>query len=273
MSVRTSGAEPVLFGQVMDNDLTYENNKLSSNYVGDKGELNSDAAKIVRDKTYKNSNVKDFVKGFSKVIFTGGEDVSPSLYREPQDVKMPEVEIQYNPERDVSDYLLMSYCIDNNLKVMGICRGMQVLGVVSGASLLQDIPTYFSERGIVYDNTHRTPRELGDDREYAHHNVDIIDSNSHIACAYNCNTLTNAPSWHHQAVGSVNDTNLKVTSQTNTQGINIVESIERTDKDNVFGIQFHPELSVRKNLYHAPNASDFMDYSSALAVFQYFVGL
>ncbi|MBQ1890499.1 MAG: gamma-glutamyl-gamma-aminobutyrate hydrolase family protein, partial [Selenomonas sp.] len=53
----------------------------------------------------------------------------------------------YSAERDVSDYLLMSYCLEKDVPVLAICRGMQMLSVVSGADIIQDIPTYMSGLG------------------------------------------------------------------------------------------------------------------------------
>jgi putative glutamine amidotransferase len=41
----------------------------------------------------------------------------------------------------------MAYCLDNDIPVMGFCRGMQMLGVISGAEVIQDIPTYFEQQG------------------------------------------------------------------------------------------------------------------------------
>ena len=60
------------------------------------------------------------VGGVSAVIFTGGADISPSLYYRPQEWHGIPEEQDYDAERDVSDYLTMSYCLDNGIPVLGV---------------------------------------------------------------------------------------------------------------------------------------------------------
>jgi len=76
------------------------------------------------------------------------------------------------------------------------------------------------------------------------------------------------PSWHHQAVLSVEGTPLKVTAVTKTNGIDIIEAVERTDKPFFIGIQYHPEVAVSKHANGAADASRFMDYENALRYFR-----
>ena len=52
------------------------------------------------------------------------------------------------------------------------------------------------------------------------------------------------PSWHHQAVRSVEGTRLAITGETDTAGERIIEAIERPDKTFVLGLQYHPEIAV-----------------------------
>ena len=56
---------------------------------------------------------------------------------------------------------------------------------------------------------------------------------------------------------------------TDTNGIQMIEAVERTDKTFALGLQFHPEAAVVKNLDDAGNKGDFMDYDTALSIFQY----
>ena len=78
------------------------------------------------------------MQGIDGVFFTGGEDVSPSLFAKPQTEANEGEEI--NATRDISDYTLMAYCLENDVPTLGACRGEQVLGIVSGAGFIQDIP-------------------------------------------------------------------------------------------------------------------------------------
>lgn len=73
---------------------------------------------------------------------------------------------------------------------------------------------------------------------------------------------------YHQIVGNVNGTRLVVTATTMTDGIPIIEGVERPDKDFVIGVQFHPEVAVAKVVDNENDASDFMNYDAALAYFK-----
>jgi len=52
----------------------------------------------------------------------------------------------------------------------------------------------------------------------------------------------------------------------------MIEAVERTDKTFAVGLQFHPEAALVKNLDGAENKGDFMDYDTALRIFQYRAG-
>lgn len=267
-----AGGEPILLKQVIDYDLEYENGMVSDKGVSEDDYLDTEYSEIVKGNTYHNSNVKKVIANVDAVIFTGGEDISPKLLEKPEEWIGIEEEKDFNATRDVSDYLLMSYCIDNNIPTMGFCRGMQMLSVVSGAQIIQDLPTFFENNDIPYNYEHRNQKATPDAyRDYAPHDIEIIDENSHIYDIFNEETVQSVPSWHHQAVKSVDGTALKVTSVFDTNGYDIIECVERTDKDYIVGYQFHPEAAVVKNINAAPNADDYMSMDTAMKTFVYFI--
>lgn len=147
-AVKEAGGEPVLLEQVIDNDLEYEDGKVSPKGVSKDEYLDSEYSEIVKKNTYKNSNAEAVVRDVDAVIFTGGEDISPMLLEDPEEWIGIEEEKDFNATRDVSDYLLMAYCIDNDIPTMGFCRGMQMMAVVSGGTMIQNIPTFFEENGL-----------------------------------------------------------------------------------------------------------------------------
>lgn len=71
-----------------------------------------------------------------------------------------------------------------------------------------------------------------------------------------------------QAIRSVEGTALKVTALTPTNGANIIEAIERTDKPFFVGVQFHPEVAVSKHVNKEADASNFMPYDEAMCYFR-----
>ena len=75
------------------------------------------------------------------LILSGGEDVDPARYGE--EVLFDNVEV--NSARDTSDFLLAAEALRRGLPVLGICRGEQLLNVVLGGSLYQDLPSQVGE--------------------------------------------------------------------------------------------------------------------------------
>ena len=82
------------------------------------------------------------------------------------------------------------------------------------------------------------------------------------------NILRGVPCWHHQAIENVNDTRLKISGYAPTDGINMIEAVERTDKTFALGLQFHPEAALVKNLDNTADMANFLDYDTALEFFK-----
>ena len=239
---------------------------LKADYISEHDYLESDLAEKVKLYTYKHSNIADVMQNVDAVVFTGGEDISPTLLKTPVEWHGIEAEKDYNATRDISDYILMSYCIDNDITVMGFCRGMQMLATVSGGTMIQDIPTFYASRDVVYNYEHRNEKVGDEYRDYSPHDV-TVTTPSILNDIVGTTTISNVPSWHHQAVLSVDNTALQVSGVTMTQGFPIIEAIERTDKSFIVGLQFHPEAAIVKNLEHAANQDKFMDYETAMKFF------
>ncbi len=270
-AVEEAGGAWVLLDQVRSADLSYDESGKLAGGVAEPGYLDEAAAKRVKLNTWRDSNAAEAVGSVSIVLFTGGEDISSTLFYEPEPWHGIVAEIDFNAERDVSDYLTMSYCLDNDIPVLGFCRGMQMLSVISGAQMMQDVPAWFAGQGLGYGYEHRNQKATPDAyRDYAPHAVSV-NQNSHLFEIVGTDTLEGCPSWHHQAVKSVENTRLAVTGTTMTAGVPIIEAVERPDKTFAVGLQFHPEAALVKHLDDAANKGDYMDYDTALKVFQYIV--
>lgn len=270
-AVEAAGGTWVLLDQVKSADLQYNAEGQLEQGVTALLSLDEAAAKVVRLNTWHGSNAAEAVGQVSIVLFTGGEDISPDLYFEPEPWHGVVEEIDYNAERDVSDYLTMTYCLDHDIPLMGFCRGMQMLSVISGGEVIQDIPAYFAWQGVPYRYEHRNQKAVPDAyRDYAPHSVQVAEG-SLLWKMTGKTVLEGCPSWHHQAVKNVDDTRLTVIGTTDTAGIPMIEAVERTDKTFAVGLQFHPEAAIVKHLNSAGNRDDFMDYDTALSIFQWIV--
>ena len=269
-AIEEAGGRWVMLDQVKTADLAYDEAGKLTEGVEEIGMLTADAAEKIKQNTWHGSNVEEAMKDVSFVIVTGGEDVSPNLFAVPEEWHHIEAEIDYNAERDVSDYLTLSYCLDNDIPCMGVCRGSQMLSVVSGAEVIQDIPVYFAEQNVEYKFEHRNEKATPESyRDYAPHEV-TVEPGSILNQMTGKDTLTGCPSWHHQAVRSVSDP-LAVTGYMDTNGIQIIEAVQRMDKTCAIGIQFHPEAAIVKRLEGVENADNYMDMETALSIFQWIV--
>lgn len=263
-AIQEAGATPVILDQALSADLNYDKGGKLIDAVDEHGMLTSENAKKVKENTWQNSNVEEIMEGVDYIVFPGGSDICPTLYYDEQDWHGIEEETDYCAERDVSDFILLSYCLEQDIPTLAICRGMQMLSVVSGADMIQDIPQWFAQDGLEYHDIHRDPEK----KNLVPHQVKITSADSLIHYIVNADCINGAPSWHHQAVDNVDGTRLEVTALTETDGKQMIEAVERPDKLFCIGVQFHPEIAIAKHLDKKANAGEFMEYDDAIAFFR-----
>jgi putative glutamine amidotransferase len=75
------------------------------------------------------------VPGLDIVIFTGGADVDPSIYEEEKKSWCGWTDIS----RDFRERAILKLAISSGVKVLGICRGHQLINAILGGKLVQDI--------------------------------------------------------------------------------------------------------------------------------------
>jgi putative glutamine amidotransferase len=80
---------------------------------------------------------RQVLAGVDGLMLTGGDDVAPARYGEPAHPTVVEAE----PGRDEFELALIKDARARNLPIFAICRGIQVLTVACGGTLVQDIPT------------------------------------------------------------------------------------------------------------------------------------
>lgn len=77
------------------------------------------------------------------VLFTGGSDVSPELYGQAKHTTT-----HPNPARDFRERLIFNLCRKVNKPMVGICRGGQLLNVLCGGSLYQDVDGHYEKHDV-----------------------------------------------------------------------------------------------------------------------------
>lgn len=164
--------------------------------------------------------VLDSVSG---LVLTGGEDVDPARYGEKRHEKVRSV----NAARDATEAALVEEAKARGMPVLAICRGIQILNVALGGTLVQDISSQC--------NTDISHDEEGP-RDSRSHEI-TVEPESLIAKAIGTERCT-VNSFHHQSVKRVAD-GMRVTARSPD---GIIEGLESTNKDWwVMAVQWHPE--------------------------------
>jgi putative glutamine amidotransferase len=158
------------------------------------------------------------------LVLTGGEDVNPARYGQAPHPRLGTTSV----ERDDAELALVETARELRLPTLAICRGVQVLNVALGGTLIQDIPSQV-DTDIDHDpDAPRTRRT---------HRVEI-DTDSRLARAVGV-THMEVNSVHHQAIDRVAPT-LRVTA---TAPDGVIEAVETALDDPWWcvGVQWHPE--------------------------------
>jgi len=159
------------------------------------------------------------------LLLTGGEDVDPRFYG--QERRYPNLEV--NLARDQIELALARAAVAQDLPVFAICRGVQVLNVALGGTLIQDIP---SEVPRHLSHRQKAPRHQATHTLTAEPDTRLVEAVG--ARRFATNT------FHHQAIREP-AARLVITARSED---GIIEGVEHTAKQFVVGVQFHPEEMV-----------------------------
>lgn len=170
------------------------------------------------------------LQGIDGLLLTGGGDIEPKHYGEEPSPLLSDVE----PERDVFELALVREARARDLPILAICRGIQVLNVAFGGSLVQDIPT---ENTGAQDHNLKVPPNQPFSRAH-----EIWVEKDSLVAELMGERLVDADtvdvnSRHHQAVKKVAD-GFTVTA---TAPDGVIEAIEDSTARFCLGVQWHPE--------------------------------
>lgn len=166
------------------------------------------------------SEALDLIDG---LVLAGGADIDPPSYGEDPHPETTDTV----PERDRFEIALVRAAIERDLPVLGICRGMQLINVAYGGTLLQHLPERFGHHEHL-----RVPGTF----DGADHDVDLIDGSLAARAAGETHHATK--SHHHQGVDRLGE-GLQITGYSAMDGL--PEAIEMPERRFVLGVQWHPE--------------------------------
>jgi len=162
----------------------------------------------------------DLVDG---LVLAGGADIDPGSYgAAPHEKTAGTV-----PERDAYEIALTRGAIERDMPLLGICRGMQLLNVACGGTLLQHLPERFGH--------HEHRRVLGS-FDGADHDVELREGT--LAMRVVGETRHATKSHHHQGIDRLGE-GLVVSGVSAMDGL--PEAIELPESRFVLGVQWHPE--------------------------------
>ena len=157
------------------------------------------------------------------LVLTGGSDVNPARYGE---AVHPETE-EPEDERDQMEIQLVRQALKRDLPVLAICRGLQLLNVVQGGTLIQHLEGHVA----------RTP-----DAGKPAHTVNVVPQ-SKLAAIVGPGILA-VNSRHHQAIARLGE-GLTVTAR--AEGDGTIEAVEMPAQRFVIAVQWHPENQAPKD--------------------------
>lgn len=153
---------------------------------------------------------------FDGLLLPGGGDISPIFYhrknRGSQNICITE---------DIIQLLLFHRFLEQKKPILGICKGIQLINIALGGSLIQDLPT---KKIHAYDQSDR------------YHNTKAL-SGSQLRSLYGNDCITN--SAHHQAINRLGE-NLRITQYAYD---GVAEAVEHNSLP-ILGVQWHPERLV-----------------------------
>lgn len=156
------------------------------------------------------------------LLLAGGADIDPAIYGEQRHEKT----VNTLPARDACEIALINAALDRDMPMLGICRGMQLMNVAAGGTLIQHVPDRTDAPHI------NTPGSF----EGSEHDVELLPGSLAERAAGASRPQVN--SHHHQAVDRLGERLVLSAWSTPEQ---LAEAIEHPDRRFALGVQWHPE--------------------------------
>ena len=170
------------------------------------------------------------------VLLSGGPDVDPARYG---DTYVHPKTYGVDSDRDQFEINLFDAALRHGIPVFGICRGIQVMNVALGGTLIQDVATEHPGAAEVGHRQH----ERGLEVSAVGHEMSVVDPS--LLPIFGNNDL-GVNSFHHQAIRDIAPTLIPVAYSPD----GLVEAVVLHGNAEVFGVQWHPELMFERDSAH-----------------------
>ncbi|MCW2636982.1 MAG: glutamine amidotransferase [Blastococcus sp.] len=171
----------------------------------------------------------DVVERLDGLVLAGGADIDPARYGEEPGPHTTTI----RPERDASETAVLQAALDRDLPILAICRGMQLLNVLLGGTLLQHLP--------VVPETEPHLLQLG---RFARREVRTA-ADSELGRLLG--PVASADCHHHQALDRI----APPLSPSAWSEDGVVEGVELPGRRFCLAVQWHPEAGEDRRLFAA----------------------
>jgi GMP synthase-like glutamine amidotransferase len=172
------------------------------------------------DVTTKSAEFQDAPEEFKLILFTGGEDITPMLYGDTS----PRGVCRYSMERDKFEIDIYELARKHDIKMTGICRGIQFLNVMAGGRMMHDITSHAGPNHLIM-----TPTGYSFMANSYHHQMVLPPSDAKIV-GWSASRLSRS---------YIGNADLKVEYHGKENEVVIYPRIK------AFGVQYHPEVMKR----------------------------
>lgn len=172
--------------------------------------------------------LNQIANSFDGFLFTGGQDLNPVLYGEEKIENIDSIDT-YSTERDSYECLFYPIVKKLNKPILAICRGFQLINVIHGGTIMQDLPRESDKPGFIL-------HPAWNDKHQFFHDI-IINPDSNFSKIMGQEKII-VNSYHHQGIK-------KLGNGLSIAGISpdgLVEAFEIDDLDFGLAVQWHPEV-------------------------------
>ena len=180
--------------------------------------------------------VDTIVELLDGLLLSGGADIDPARYGD-ENVHPDTYDI--DPERDQFEIELFESALRRDIPVLGVCRGIQVINVALGGTLIQDVDDQHPGAAAIGHRQHRRGLSAAD---VGH---EVLAAAPDLLPIFD-NGRLGVNSYHHQAIRDLAPALTPVAYSPD----GLIEAVSMRDNDHVFAVQWHPELMFERDDAH-----------------------
>ncbi|MCQ2959919.1 MAG: gamma-glutamyl-gamma-aminobutyrate hydrolase family protein [Bacteroidales bacterium] len=195
--------------------------------------------------TTNNAVLEQLFECVDGILFTGGQDVYPMLYRQSPTPECGKPCF----ERDMMEGILLKLAVKHDKPVFGICRGIQFINAALGGELYQDLPT---ENPSNIEHHQKAPYDT------PIHKI-LIKKDSPLGKLLKKDVLS-VNSYHHQAIKLLSP---QLEAMAFSED-GLVEAVCHKTAKFIWAVQWHPEYSYKSTTYDMKILKEFIKSTKKL---------